>query len=74
MSYQPGMRMPMLTVMGMLGALGKMNLVSGNLFWERHCSARKDLRDVIREDACMLSLWAMRLPSCAAATVLAFVV
>jgi hypothetical protein len=33
----------MLTVMGMLGALGKMNLVSGNLFWERHCSAREDL-------------------------------
>lgn len=26
--------------------MGKMNLVSGNLFWERHCSARKDLRDV----------------------------
>jgi hypothetical protein len=30
-------------VMGMLVALGKMNLVSGNLFSARHCCARNDL-------------------------------
>jgi hypothetical protein len=35
--------MPPLIVMGMLVALGKMNFVSGNLPWERHCCARKDL-------------------------------
>ena len=33
----------MFTVMGMEGALGKTNLVSGNLDWERNWSARKDL-------------------------------
>jgi hypothetical protein len=43
MSYQPGMRMPPLIVMGMLVALGKMNFVSGNFPWERHCCARNDL-------------------------------
>lgn len=35
----------------MLGALGKMNLVSENLDWERHCSARKDLEVQDQYDA-----------------------
>lgn len=35
--------MPMFTVMGILGAFGKTNLVSGNFFCERHCSARNIL-------------------------------
>ena len=35
--------MPMLMVMGMFGALGKMNLVSSNLFFERKWSARNVL-------------------------------
>ena len=43
MSYHPGMRTPMLIVMGMLGALGSTNLVSGKSPFCRHISARKDL-------------------------------
>lgn len=43
MSYQPGMRMPMFTVMGIMGALGKMNATSSNLPRRRHVSARKVL-------------------------------
>lgn len=56
--------------MGMLGALGKTNLVSGNLLPARHCSARNDLE---RENGVLVSLLDclygrgfLRLPSCAA--------
>lgn len=35
--------MPMLTVMGIFGAFGKMNFVSSNLFFERKWSARNIL-------------------------------
>lgn len=45
MSYQPGMRMPMLTVMGIMGALGNTKATSSNLPRRRHVSARKVLLD-----------------------------
>lgn len=56
--------MPMLTVMGMLGAFGKMNLVSSNLFFERKWSARNILYTV--DVMSRVKYFASYLPSCAA--------